>query len=679
MTIISTRSERSEQIMKNRFIRGVALVFTLSVPAAAGAQRVPLGDLEIEQLMQVEVEPVFGASKRLQPVTEAPASVTIVTADEIARYGYRTLADILRGVRGLFVTYDRNYSYLGARGLARPGDYNARVLLLVDGHRMNDNVYDQAAIGADFGIDPAMFERVEIIRGPASSLYGTSAFLAVVNVIMRNGASLHGGSVQSDGGTFGARGTRAAVGQRLANGVDFTLSGNYERSNGPKSLYFPAFDTPETNGGVANGLDDEEIRQAFGRIKVKDLTITGSYGRREKGVPTASFGTIFNDPLFRTNDERTFIDAQYERSLSGTRLNIRTYFDRYRYNGTYPFPGADDTAPTLVLSDFARGTWWGVDGRVTRDVPWRQTLTAGGEFRANLQQDQGGTYVDHPELSYVIEGASHLAAAFVQDEVKLHRRVLVNIGVRYDAYDGFSRVTPRAALIVTPSPNQAFKYLYGTAFRAPNAYELAYYSGHIRNPSLSPETIATHEVVWERYTRKWLRTSLSAYSSGADRLISLITDNETQALAFVNGGGVRAQGLEAEGEVRLKWGIHSVASYAFQHANDQETHDTLTNSPGHLAKFRLSVPGPVNRSFVSTELQYISRRLTLAGNTVQPATWTNVTLIEPIGRSFEMFAGVRNLFDQRSYDPGSEEHLEDVIQQNGRTVRIGIRWIFGKL
>ena len=92
-------------------------------------------------------------------MTEAPASVTIVTADDIARFGYRTLADILRSARGLFVSYDRNYSYLGARGLQRPGDYNSRILLLVDGHRMNDNVYDQAAIGPDFGLDPAMFER----------------------------------------------------------------------------------------------------------------------------------------------------------------------------------------------------------------------------------------------------------------------------------------------------------------------------------------------------------------------------------------------------------------------------------------------------------------------------------------------------------------------------------------
>ena len=166
----------------------VALVLVLLLAAAprAAAQQ-PLPDLSLEELMSLDAGRVFGASERLQPVTEAPASVSFITAEEIARYGYRTLADILRGVRGMYVTNDRNFSFLGTRGFGKPGDYNSRILLLVNGHRVNDNVFGQAEIGAEFGIDPALFERVEIIRGPASSLYGDSAFFAVVNVITRVG------------------------------------------------------------------------------------------------------------------------------------------------------------------------------------------------------------------------------------------------------------------------------------------------------------------------------------------------------------------------------------------------------------------------------------------------------------------------------------------------------------
>ena len=141
--------------------------------------------------------------------------------------------------------------------------------------------------------------------------------------------------------------------------------------------------------------------------------------------------------------------------------------------------------------------------------------------------------------------------------------------------------------------------------------------------------------------------SVSAYTSDADRLITLTTD-EAAMLTFVNKGAVRAQGLEFETELQLARGIHSLASYSLQRARDQETNGTLTNSPSHLAQFRVSVPGPVQRSFLSSEIQHISSRDTLAGNTIASATVMNATLILPLGRPLELLVGVRNLFDQRA-------------------------------
>ena len=191
--------------MMKRLALALLLLFAGSGEARA-QQKLP--ELSLEELMNLDAGRVYGASERLQPVTEAPASVSFITAEEIKRYGYRTLADILRGVRGMYVSNDRNFSYLGTRGFGKPGDYNSRILLLVNGHRVNDTVYGQAEIGAEFGIDPALFERVEIIRGPASSLYGDSAFFAVVNVITRSGASLDGVSLTVEDGALGTRRAR---------------------------------------------------------------------------------------------------------------------------------------------------------------------------------------------------------------------------------------------------------------------------------------------------------------------------------------------------------------------------------------------------------------------------------------------------------------------------------------
>jgi outer membrane cobalamin receptor len=649
------------------------LVMVMLVPAAsAAAQTMPVADLPVEDLVHVQVQRVFGASERLQPVTEAPSSVTIVTADEIARNGYRTLADILRGVRGFYVTNDRNYSYVGVRGFARPGDYNTRVLLLVNGYRINDNVYDQASIGGDLGLDPAMFERVEVIRGPASALYGTSAFFAVVNVVTRSGQSLGGVRLDLDAGTLGTALARASFGQRLSNGVDVALSGTYERSDGDRQIYFPAFDAPDIGNGIAQGLDGERIGNLYGRVRVGDVTVTAAYGRRSKDVPTASFGTIFNahDPQEHTLDEHAIVDAQYSRSFGRTRLDTRVSFGRFFYAGWYPYDG---TAAVTYPDDASLGTRVSTEARATRMLRGRQTVTAGVEFIDNLRQNQWETSRDP---SWRLDRSAKRGAAYVQDELKLQPWLLLNAGLRYDTYAEFERVTPRAAVIVLPSPNESFKYLYGRAFRAPNAYELYYFPGTL--PRLAPESIDTHEFVWERYVGEWLRTSASTYWYTASDLITLaIVDPERTRddnLGYANAGTIAARGLEFEAEARSKSGLQALASYVLERATDRVTNQSITNSPRHVAKMRVTVPGPIARSSASLETSYLSRRSTLAGTTVAPAFVANLTAVAPLAPSWNLVATVRNAFNAHYADPASDEHRPDTIDQNGMTFRIGIRW-----
>src|SRR5437867_11878528 len=137
----------------------------------------------------MEVPNVENACNYRQKASDAPASATIITADDVKKYGYRTLADILQSVRGFQVSYDRNYSFLGVRGFNR-GDFNSRILLLVDGHRINNSLSDSGFIGTEFILDTDLIERVEVSRGPGSSLYGNNAFFGVINVITRKGRDL---------------------------------------------------------------------------------------------------------------------------------------------------------------------------------------------------------------------------------------------------------------------------------------------------------------------------------------------------------------------------------------------------------------------------------------------------------------------------------------------------------
>ena len=443
--------------------------------------------------------------------------------------------------------------------------------MLVNGHRVNDAVYDQAPVGSDLGLDVAMFERVEVIRGPASSLYGTSAFFAVVNIITRNGASLNGVTVDVDAGTLGTGMARVSGGRRLANGVDFALSGTMERRQGDTRLYFPAFDAAETNDGVADDLDGERVGNAYARLTAGNFALTATFGNRRKVVPTASFGSLFNeqDDPERTSDQRTLIAAQYSTALRGAHLTFDAGFDRYAYEGRYPFASENADYPVLLNRDGAEGVRWSAGMRLVRQLPGQQTLTGGGEFYANVRQNQFSTYND-PSLPQPLDDArsSQQGAVYVQDEIRVRPWLLLNGGVRYDQYENFGRATPRGAVIVTPSPSTSLKYLYGEAFRAPNAYELYYYGTTKIN--LQPEFIRTNEVVWEQYVGEWLRTSASAYRYTASQLITfqqIESQDSLDEFEFVNDGTIDASGFELEAEVRTKRGLQVLTSYVLQDAN----------------------------------------------------------------------------------------------------------------
>ena len=664
----------------NRLLLPLAVLLAAGMHSPVLAQdQAPLPELSLEELMAVKVLPVFGASERLQPVTEAPASVTIITADDIRRHQYRTLADILRAVRGFVISDDRNYTYVGIRGFSQPGDFNTRVLLLVNGHKINDNIYDQGFIGSELNIDVAMFERVEVIRGPASSLYGTSAFFAVINIITRDGRSIDGIWADADAGTLGTVMGRAAFGRVFANGLDLALSARHERTDGVERLYFASFDAPETNNGIAEGLDGEEFSTAYGQLKWGGFAVTATAGTRLKYVPTASYGTVFNhqDPPLQTTDARVMLHASYEKTVGVTRVAVNAAYDRYRYEGIYVYPGEDYEvdSPFIRNDDGANGTRFSGGGTITRPLPGRQTLTAGAELIANIRQRQWGTYSDPSVEGFDIENDSIQSALYVQDEIRVLPWLLLNAGLRHDRYERFARTTPRGGIIVLPSPNQSFKYLYGEAFRAPNEYELWYYED--ASARLRPETLRTHELAWEQYFGERLRTSVSLYHTTAHRLIALTADDDAEwGLRFVNEGRIRARGIEFEAEARSGRGLQANVSASFQRSED-DTGARPPNWPGFIAEGRLSAPGPWTGSLAGLEVHHIGERPTLQGLVVDPYTLAHASFTTPLSGRLSLVASVRNIFDTQYFDPASAEITSDSIEQSGRTARVGLRLRLG--
>jgi len=633
-----------------------------------------------EEILFLDIPSVFTASKYEQKVTAAPSAVSIVTADEIRKYGYRTLADILRSVRGFHTSYDRQSEYLEVRGFGRPGDFNTRILLLINGVRTNNNLFDVATIGNDFPLDIDLIDRVEIVRGPGSSLYGSNAFFAVINVITRRGRDLQGLELSGSAGSQDSYRGRISYGKRLQGGAELLLSGSRYDYEGHDSLYFPEYDTPATNNGIAENLNREESYQLFGHLTLQDFTLEALFGDLERKIPTGAFFTVFNDPRNGNSGHQGHVNLSYQHLYPGQlEVQGRVVYSSFQGEGEYVYDYGAPGSPFLVVNkDEFHGDWWGGELQVGKQLFGNHHLVLGGEYRDNFRQD-----LKNSDLAIYLDSRqdSSTQGLFIQDDVQVRDNLALSLGVRYDHFSTFGvTVNPRLALIYNPWEKSACKLLYGEAFRAPSAFENYYHDGLATqkpNPDLDPEQIKTYELVWEQYLGEYLRGVATGYYYEIEELINLNLDPADGLLFFDNLDSVKAQGLELELEGRLGAGWEGRVSYSNQRVQDQQTGELLTNSPRHLAKLNLIVPLWRERLFLAMEEQYTSARKTLSGTTTGGYALTNLTIF---GRKFlpgfKFSASIYNLFDKNYADPVSAAHLQTAIAQDGRTYRCKLSYSF---
>jgi outer membrane receptor for ferrienterochelin and colicins len=670
--------------MRKRFLSGLLVALFLAFnPSRLPAQDDPSAhdvlDMSLEQLMNVEVDSVYGASGYKQKVANAPASITIVTGDEIKRYGYRTLADLLRNVPGFYVTSDRLYSYVGVRGFGPPGDYNSRILVLVDGHRINDIVYDSALFDMDFPVDVDLIDRVEVIRGPNSSVYIASALLGVINVVTRRPHDAKRFSISEGLGSYGTDQTRLTYGDRFNGGLEMLLSGTYYGSGGQKNIYFPAFDSPATNNGIAVSDDAGRAYQEFAKLSYKNWTLEGAYDSWLQHDPTASYGTVFNVPAETNGTNDGYLDLRYDHHFgSDWGYVARLYYDNNRYRGTYPYQsGTYGVSSDAMNYDTSGGQAVGASFSLSKSLSGNQTLILGAEYRDNFQEDQWN-YGVQPYFEYLdSHQQSHVEGVHAQDEIRLNDSVTLDFGLNYDHYSTFGDATdPHAAVLYQPFEGTTFKFLYGQSFRAPTAFELYYaVPGEEANPNLKPETAKTTELVWEQALPKSFHLDVSGYFYPVRRLIEAETDPVSGSLVYQSDGRADLQGTEITVSRQSRSGWEAGFSLNLQDARSPG--GPLIDSPHVLGQGSLSVPLFRNRLFASTDLQYVSRRKTMAGNYAGAYVLPNFTLSSAKSVSgWEVSASLYNAFNQAYNDPASVAHIEDVIPQNGRNFRLKFSYHF---
>jgi len=615
-------------------------------------------ELPLDELLNTRIST---ASKYEQRVTDVPASVTVITAEEIARNGWHTLADALNSVAGVTLTYDRGYTYLGARGVGLPNDYNNRFLILLNGQPMADGVLSAIDTGTALGVDLASLSRIEFVRGPGSVLYGSGAMFGVINLVLKseNDAS----SVMVGAGSHNTTIASGRFAHDLGGGFRMSLAGSMQDDPGA-NRYFKEFDTPENNGGVSVGHDYDNYRSLIGTVVGHGVRFLALTSTRTKGIPTAWYGSTFNGKQQFT-DGRNLLSLTAERRISTTsQLFLRTSYDRYDYHGQFPLGDG-------FVRDNSVSTRLDVDLRYVWDVKPNHRITFGTEhvrnLRASYQIVAGG-------VENKIGGPFSVASAYAQSEFQPLYSLSVTAGLRYDRYEGVTdTLNPSGAIVWHVSDANTFKLVYGRAFRLPTVFELGFEDesrNFLSNPNLRPEKIRQLELVWEGRLTPEVLVRISPYRLQMTGLIKQQTNATTGVTQYLNLTDVTSQGVELQADYRRGDGLWSYVTYSRQSALDHGIR--MINSPANLASAGFSTPTSLPFQG-ALELIYESGRKTFAGKETGGMLLTNLSLSAALRSQLRLCITVKNLLNMPYTTPGGPALIQDTIPQDGRTFLVRLK------
>ncbi|MBT7097346.1 TonB-dependent receptor [Candidatus Poribacteria bacterium] len=562
---------------------------------------------------------------------------------------------------------DRNYHGIGVHGFGRPTDFNNRILLLLNGQPLNGNVYGQARFGTSFPIDMDAIERIEVVRGPASSLYGANAMFAVLNLVTKTDP---GSPPLRLAGRIGSAGTYEGRGSIAGRSVDggFSVAARWADIAGRDVLPGNADATAE----AAEEMDWDRHGGLLATGDIGGLHVQGWFSTRRKGIPTAPYGSTFGDDRASTLDEQLVLSTAYaadpHRSLH---VEWRAHLNRYYYKGQ--FPGAVQR----MAIDTAEGEQLGTEVRARWDPRVDNRLTGGVEYRTDLQARYAAGLA--PEL-LVFDGEfpTDLVSGYVEDTHQVLDNLAITLGIRHDSYsvEASSTTTPRGAVVYHPSQSSTVKVVYGEAFRVPTLIERhVEFPGALRsNAALRPEKIRALDAIAEHRLSRSVLGSVGYFRYDLFDFIDIIRDPTTGVAHFDNVLEMEVQGIQAELTARMQGGLHGRLSYAYQRAVDEAAGDErLPNSPMHQAKVGLNARLH-DRVTAAADVLYETGRRTIQGRDTEPYLLTHFTLTARPG-AVRARLRIRNLLNEQYAHPGGLPHTAP-IDQDGRRVDVEVGYEF---
>ena len=525
-----------------------ALTLAVAVTAAGGDELDELLDTDLARLMDMTVTT---PARKGQTVSEAPASVTVITREMIQRRGYLSLGDALDDVPGFDFTtgqpageYPTHFIY---RGVGDVGQ--TKMLIMEDGIVLNDVSNGWARhVGYDFML--ADVEKIEIIGGPGSALYGANAYTGLVNVITRDPQEAAAGLSIEALGLGGQHGTVSPEGMaryRFDNGVILQLAGRWYRTDGDggeerpdPGRYFHGNAEPDSvlttelgtianernpdgsrrllPDGFATDIDDVYLR---GRLVKDGFTLGFNFWDRDEGLGSEVVGYEYfanTDGLdYRAHHRGYAAFAAYESGLS-EHLSSRTraYFRSDRilpetgFVYTYQYQSVDNDSDPAVADKkkgyHGEGFVTGLEQQLNVGLSDRAGLVLGFQLEQEIKEHLGISLGPEQNANSTIVAStwtseqrsvqpvffSQNAALYAQYEHKLDQEHTVTAGLRFDADDEYGHVfNPRLTVVRNPGQGLGFKLLYGEAFKPPTVFQQ--FDEWRGNEGLEPEEIATGE------------------------------------------------------------------------------------------------------------------------------------------------------------------------------------------
>ena len=672
-------------------------------------------ELSLEQLMQLEV---VTASQQKESLAEVPVPVTVITDEAIKLSGARNLRDLLvLFVPNMTLSQDHNEMNVAMRGVYASSQQ--KILVMLNGHRLNSRVYSEA--NPDYSISLEKIKQIEILRGPASSLYGNVALTAVVNIITKKGSELNGGEANISAGNYGQRKVSFIYGEGTDENRDFLFWGNYYQATGEKRKISKEEDyslNPKDGEAILEGVNDLPSVDMGFNLKSKNLSMMATVRNGRYIEPFsggAGTGEVYSYDRYRKvygmgpglQSTSANFDLKYEKKLNnGIGLTVNGYLDMNAINGMIVTNPKDTAFTTIGWREFSQGitaqagknyTIGGMKG----DVLVGTQIDRMRLYDSFLLAGKGGevkSVADNSKNLLLQRGAEVIYSGFAQVKHYFTEQLILNAGIRYDEKDrhqgeNIHNLSPRIALIYNANDNFNVKASYSNSFvDGPYWYRYNSLASYKGSSNLLPERLSSWQITPSWRVNKQLQLASNIFYNSLTDFIYRDTKATGDQPRYRNAGSLKSWGWENESTYyRNALRIKAIASCQF--ATDAKdygvTGDQIHNVPNITANINVDFNPLQSLSkdlWLNASYRYVGKQLSPIASPYQnglPVTnpdmevaaaslWNCGVLWENVA-NFSFSARVYNLFDTRYLQGGSTNFA---YPQAGRWFLTGVSYKF---